>query len=69
MDEKMEKALNESLAGLARFQTKPTEKLWNKTAKEYGYLSSLTMKLVTSLCWDEVYLEAKKHNKKQSHMF
>lgn len=61
MDEKMEKALNESLAGLARFQTKPTEKLWNKTAKEHNYLSSKTMKLATQLEWEELYYEVKQH--------
>ncbi len=61
LDEKMEKALNESLIGLAKFQTRPTEKIWNKIAKQYNYLSSTSMKLITQLDWKNLYYKVKTH--------
>ena len=61
LDEKIRNALNESLIGLAKFQTKPTEKLWNKTAKQYKYLSSTSMKLITQLDWENLYFKVKTH--------
>ncbi len=64
MNEKIERALEESLFGLSKFQTRPTEKLWNRTAKEYNYLSSLTLKLITNLKWEDLFNYAKQQARK-----